>query len=47
MKGPMIESHIEIFPYEKNKTNIFNKDTGKTYLIGEKESGVLKLLDGK
>ena len=46
MKGPMIESHIEIFPYEKNKTNIFNKDTGKTYLIGEKESGVLKLLDG-
>ena len=46
MKGPMIESHIEIFTYEKNKTNIFNKDTGKTYLIGEKESGVLKLLDG-
>lgn len=47
MKGPMIESHIEIFPYEKNKTNIFNKDTGKTYLIGEKESEVLKLLDGE
>lgn len=46
MRGLMIESHIEIFPYEKNKINIFNKDTGKTYLIGEKESGVLKLLDG-
>lgn len=46
MKVPVIGSHIEIFPYEGNKINIYNKASRKTYLIGEKEAQVLVLLDG-
>ena len=45
MKAPAIGSHIEIYPYD-NKYNIFNKNTGKTFLIGEKEGAVLISLDG-
>lgn len=45
MKIPSIGSHIEIYPYE-NKYNVFNKNTGKTFLIGEKEGAVLISLDG-
>lgn len=46
MKVPTIGSHIEIYPYEGNKINLYNKASGKTYLIGEKEAKVLMLLDG-
>lgn len=46
MKVPAIGSHIEIYPYEGNKINLYNKASGKTYLIGEKEAKVLMLLDG-
>lgn len=40
-----ISNNIEIYPYE-NGVNIFNKDNKKMYVIGEKESRVLLLLDG-
>lgn len=46
MKVPVIGSHIELFPHEGNKVNMYNKASGKTYLIGEKEAQVLVLLDG-
>lgn len=46
MKTPMVGSHIEMYPYEGNTIYVFNKNSGKTYCIGEKESRVLELLDG-
>ena len=46
MRVPAVGSHIEIYPYEGNKINLYNKASGKTYLIGEKEAKVLMLLDG-
>lgn len=41
-----IGSHIEAYPYEENKLNIFNKSTGKTFVLGEKESQVFQLMNG-
>ena len=46
MKVPAIGNHIELYPYEGNKVNIYNKNTGKTFLVGEKEGRVLSCLDG-
>ena len=46
MKKLVIGSHIEAYPYEDSKLNIYNKNTGKTFVLGEKETRVFKLLDG-
>lgn len=46
MEKYLIGSHIEAYPYEENKLNIFNKSTGKTFVLGEKESQVFKLMNG-
>lgn len=46
MKRYQIGSHIEAYPHEENKLSIYNKSTGKTFVLGEKESGVFKCLNG-
>ena len=46
MKMYQIGSHIEAYPHEDTKLSIYNKSTGKTFVLGEKESGVFKCLNG-
>ncbi len=46
MKMYQIGSHIEAYPLEETKLSIYNKSTGKTFVLGEKESGVFKCLNG-
>ena len=46
MKMYQIGSHIEAYPHEETKLSIYNKSTGKTFVLGEKESGVFKCLNG-
>lgn len=46
MEKYLIGSHIEAYPYEENKLNIFNKNTGKTFVLGDKESQVFQLMNG-
>lgn len=46
MKKYQVGSHIEAYPFEDTKLNIFNKNTGKSFVLGEKESGVFKLMNG-
>lgn len=46
MENYSIASHIEAFPYETKKLNIFNRNTGKSYILGEKEAQVFVLLNG-
>ncbi len=46
MENYFIGSHIEAYPYEENKLNIFNKLTGKTFILGNKESQVFQLMNG-
>lgn len=46
MERYLIGSHIEAYPYEKTKLNIYNKNTGKTFVLGEKEAQVFKLMNG-
>ena len=46
MEKYLIGSHIEAYPYEENKLNIFNKSTGKTFILGDKESQVFQLMNG-
>ncbi len=42
----LIGTHIEAFPYEETKISIYNKNTDKTFILGEKESSVFKLMNG-
>ncbi|MBE6701756.1 MAG: M50 family metallopeptidase [Ruminococcaceae bacterium] len=46
MKMYQIGSHIDAFPYEETKLSIYNKSTGKTFVLGEKEACVFKCLNG-
>ena len=46
MEKYLIGSHIEAYPYEEDKLNIFNKNTGKTFVLGDKESQVFRLMNG-
>lgn len=46
MNVPAVGSHIALYPYEGGKINVFNKNTGKTFLMGEKEAAVIALLNG-
>lgn len=46
MDYPMIGSHVEAYPLEKDKLQIFNRNTGKTYTLGKNESSVYQLLNG-
>lgn len=46
MEYPMIGSHIEAYPFEDDKLQIFNRNTGKTYTLGKNESSVYQLLNG-
>lgn len=46
MKKYLIGSHIDVYPYDDNKLNIFNKNTGKTFVLGDKESQVFQLMNG-
>ena len=46
MKMYQIGSHIEAYPHEDTKLSIYNKSTGKTFVLGEKESVVFKCLNG-
>lgn len=46
MEHPMIGSHVEAYPLEEDKLQIFNKNTGKTYTLGKNESLVYQLLNG-
>ena len=46
MEKYLIGSHIEAYPYEEDKLNIFNKNTGKTFVLGDKESQVFQLMNG-
>ena len=46
MEKYLIGSHIEAYPYERTKLNIYNKNTGKTFVLGEKESAVFRLMNG-
>lgn len=41
-----IGSHIEAYPHEETKLSIYNRSTGKTFVLGEKEAGVFKCLNG-
>ena len=42
----MTGSHVEAYPLEEDKLQIFNRNTGKTYTLGKKESNVYQLLNG-
>lgn len=46
MERYLIGTHIEAFPYEDTKLNIYNRNTGKTFILGEKESRVFQLMNG-
>lgn len=46
MERYLIGAHIEAYPYEEAKLNIYNKNTGKTFVLGEKEANVFKLMNG-
>lgn len=46
MEKYLIGTHIEAYPYEDTKLNIYNKNTGKTFVLGEKEAIVFKLMNG-
>ena len=46
MEKYLIGTHIEAFPYEETKLNIYNRNTGKTFVLGENESQVFKLMNG-
>ena len=46
MERYQIGSHIEAYPYEKNQLTIFNKNSGTTFVLGESESQVFKLMNG-
>lgn len=46
MEYPMIGSHVEAYPLEEDKLQIFNRNTGKTYTLGKNESSVYQLLNG-
>ena len=36
MKMHQIGSHIEAYPHEETKLSIYNKSTGKTFVLGER-----------
>lgn len=46
MERPLVGLHIEAYPFEDSKLNIYNRNTGKTYVLGEKESRVFQSLNG-
>lgn len=46
MTVPAVGKHIEFYPFEGGKINVFNRNTGKTFLIGSKEASVISKLDG-
>lgn len=46
MKMYQIGSHIDAYPYEETKLSIYNKSTGKTFVLGEKEACVFRCLNG-
>ena len=46
METYLMNPDLELYPFEDNKLNVFHKVTGKSYMLGEKESAVLKRLDG-
>lgn len=46
MEKLLIGAHIESYPYEESKLNIYNSNTGKTFVLGEKESQVFRCLNG-
>lgn len=46
MKLYQVGSHIEAYPHEETKLNIYNRNTRKTFVLGEKESKVFKCLNG-
>jgi len=42
----LIGAHIEAYPYENTKLSIYNKNTAETFVIGEKEANVFKMMNG-
>ena len=46
MLRPVVGNHIEMYP-AGDKMSIFNRITGKTYVVGANESKVIGLFDGK
>ena len=46
MERYLIGTHIEAYPYEDSKLSIYNKNTGKTFVLGDKEAKVFKLMNG-
>lgn len=46
MEYPMIGNHVEVYPLEEDKLQVFNRNTGKTYTLGSNESAVYLLLNG-
>lgn len=46
LKYPMIGRHVEAYPLEEDKLQVFNRNTGKTYTLGSNESTVYQLLNG-
>lgn len=46
MFKPIVGSHIEMYPFG-DKMSLFNRSTGKTYVIGTNEAKAISLFDGK
>lgn len=46
MERYLIGAHIEAFPHEGLQLNIYNRSTRKTFILGEKESQVFRLMNG-
>lgn len=46
MERPIVGAHIEAYLYEETKLNVYNRNTGKTYVLGEKETLIFQRLDG-
>ena len=47
MKNFVVGTHIDLYPIENNKINLYNRNTQKTYIIGEKEAKVISCLNGE
>jgi len=46
MKTYQIGSHVDAYPYEETKLSVYNRRTGKTFVLGEKEAKVFGCLNG-
>ncbi len=42
----LIGSHVSAYPYENTKLYIYNRDNGRTFVLGEKEAQVFRMMNG-